>query len=537
MGCRQISVIVLFLWVFQFPDKTVVSSAVEEKGTVFVYGRAAVGTIDEDFICATLDWWPPQKCDYGTCAWDHASILNLDLNNTVLQNAIREFAPLKIRIGGTLQDLVIYETPDQEQPCLPFTQNTSLLFGYTQGCLPMRRWNQLNDFFSKTGAKVIFGLNALSGRSIKPNGEAVGAWDYTNAESFIRYIVQNNHTVDGWELGNELCGSGVGARVAANQYAIDTIALRNIVNRVYKNVSPMPLVIGPGGFFDAAWFTEYLNKTENSLNATTRHIYNLGPGVDEHLIEKILNPSYLDQEATTFRSLKNIIKISSTKTVAWVGEAGGAYNSGRNLVSNAFVYSFWYLDQLGMASVYDTKTYCRQSLIGGNYGLLNTTNFTPNPDYYSALIWQRVMGRKALLTSYSGTKKIRSYTHCARQSKGITVLLMNLDNNTTVVVAKVELNNTFSLRHRKSSQRKLATSELPWVSNGEIQREEYHLTAKDGNLHSQTMLLNGNALQVNSTGDIPPLEPIHVNSTQPITIAPYSIVFVHMPNVVVPACA
>ncbi|CAN6802004.1 hypothetical protein Bca4012_092869 [Brassica carinata] len=536
MGCRQLSMIVLFLWVFQFPDKTVVSSAVEEKGTVFVYGRAAVGTVDEDFICATLDWWPPQKCDYGTCAWDHASILNLDLNNTIFQNAIREFAPLKIRIGGTLQDLVIYETPDQKQPCLPFTQNTSLLFGYTQGCLPMRRWNQLNDFFSKTGAKVIFGLNALSGRSIQSNGEAVGAWDYTNAESFIRYIVQNNHTVDGWELGNELCGSGVGTRVAASQYATDTIALRNIVNRVYKDGSPMPLVIGPGGFFDAAWFTEYLNKAENSLNATTRHIYNLGPGVDQHLIEKILNPSYLDQEAITFRSLKNIINNSSTRAVAWVGEAGGAYNSGRNLVSNAFVYSFWYLDQLGMASVYDTKTYCRQSLIGGNYGLLNTTNFTPNPDYYSALIWRRLMGRKALFTSFSGTKKIRSYTHCARQSKGITVLLMNLDNTTTVV-ANVELNNTYKLRHRKTSQKIARTSQMPWVSDGETQREEYHLTANDGNLHSQTMLLNGHALQVNSIGDIPPLEPIHVNSTDPITIAPYSIAFVHMPNVVVPACA
>lgn len=158
-------------------------------------------------------------------------------------------------------------------------------------------------------AKVIFGLNALSGRSIKPNGEAIGAWDYTNAESFIRFTAQNNHTIDGWELGkspdntiergenahtsltslswfcfffprlgNELSGSGVGARVAANQYAMDTIALRNIVNRVYKNVSPMPLVIGPGGFFEAAWFTEYLNKTANSLDATTRHIYNLGPG-------------------------------------------------------------------------------------------------------------------------------------------------------------------------------------------------------------------------------------------------------------------
>ncbi|KAL9281179.1 Heparanase-like protein 3 [Arabidopsis thaliana] len=536
MACRQILAIVLFLCVFQFLDCTV-SSAVEENGTVFVYGRAAVGTIDEDFICATLDWWPPEKCDYGSCSWDHASILNLDLNNVILQKAIKAFAPLKIRIGGTLQDIVIYETPDSKQPCLPFTKNSSILFGYTQGCLPMRRWDELNAFFRKTGTKVIFGLNALSGRSIKSNGEAIGAWDYTNAESFIRFTAQNNYTIDGWELGNELCGSGVGARVAANQYAIDTINLRNIVNRVYKNVSPMPLVIGPGGFFEVDWFTEYLNKAENSLNATTRHIYDLGPGVDEHLIEKILNPSYLDQEAKTFRSLKNIIKNSSTKAVAWVGESGGAYNSGRNLVSNAFVYSFWYLDQLGMASVYDTKTYCRQSLIGGNYGLLNTTNFTPNPDYYSALIWRQLMGRKALFTTFSGTKKIRSYTHCARQSKGITVLLMNLDNTTTVV-AKLELNNSFSLRHTKHMKSyKRATSKLLGGPNGVIQREEYHLTAKDGNLHSQTMLLNGNALQVNSMGDLPPIEPIHINSTEPITIAPYSIVFVHMRNVVVPACA
>lgn len=85
MGCRQISVIFLFLWMILFPDNTTVISAVEEKGTVSVYGRAAVGTIDEDFICATLDWWPPEKCDYGTCAWDHASILNLVFLFSLLQ--------------------------------------------------------------------------------------------------------------------------------------------------------------------------------------------------------------------------------------------------------------------------------------------------------------------------------------------------------------------------------------------------------------------------------------------------------------------
>ncbi|CAL5397139.1 unnamed protein product [Camellia sinensis] len=147
-------------------------------------------------------------------------------------------------------------------------------------------------------AKIIFGLNALSGRTVGPDGSAVGAWNSSNAESLIRYTVNKGYTINGWELGNL---------------------------------------------------------------------------------------SYLDGESQQFSNLQSILKASGTSTVAWVGEAGGAYNSGRNLVTNAFVFSFWCLDQLGMAASYDTKTYCRQTLIGGNYGLLNTTTFVPNPDYYSFL--------------------------------------------------------------------------------------------------------------------------------------------------------
>ncbi|XBI19001.1 hypothetical protein VPH35_060636 [Triticum aestivum] len=36
-----------------------------------------------------------------------------------------------------------------------------------------------------------------------------------------------------------------------------------------------------------------------------------------------------------------------------------------------------YLDQLGMASKYNTKVFCRRTLIRGNYGLLDTKTFLP----------------------------------------------------------------------------------------------------------------------------------------------------------------
>ena len=79
--------------------------------------------------------------------------------------------------------------------------------------------------------------------------------------------------------GNELSGRGVGVRVAAaDQYASDTISLQRIVQDAYESIKSKPLIIAPGGFFDANWFNEFTNKTTKSEDVVTHHIYNLGPG-------------------------------------------------------------------------------------------------------------------------------------------------------------------------------------------------------------------------------------------------------------------
>ncbi|XLR27768.1 hypothetical protein S83_055668, partial [Arachis hypogaea] len=109
-----------------------------------------------------------------------------DLNNKILLNAVKAFSPLKIRLGGTLQDKVIYGSEESPKPCTPFVNRSSEIFGFTEGCLPMHTWDEQNSFFQKAGAKVIFGLNAFAGRTIQ-SGSAVGPWNFSNAESFIRY--------------------------------------------------------------------------------------------------------------------------------------------------------------------------------------------------------------------------------------------------------------------------------------------------------------------------------------------------------------
>ncbi|KAI4376881.1 hypothetical protein MLD38_014589 [Melastoma candidum] len=508
--------------------------------TVFINGTVVIATTYEDFICATLDWWPPDKCDYGTCSWGSSTLLTLDLKNEILLNAVKAFSPLRIRMGGTLQDKVVYQSQDDQSPCDMFVKNGSEFLGFSRGCLPMSRWDELNSFFKDSGAIVTFGLNALYGRSIGSDGLVAGPWDSSNAQSLLRYTVNKGYSIMGWELGNELSGSGVGARVSADQYASDISTLQNLVETEYTGFESKPLILAPGGFFDAEWFGKFVDQANGTLQVITHHIYNLGPGVDDHLVDKILNPSYLDGARQNFQSLQTMLKNSGSSAVAWVGEAGGAYNSGRNLVTNSFIFSFWYLDQLGMASIYNTKTYCRQSLIGGNYGLLNTSTFQPNPDYYSALLWHRLMGSTVLDASFSGTDKLRTYAHCSKNAPGITLLLINLDGNSTIEVqvstAEYTRSDELSLQqHSQTGGTDFAKMSRRHSSHAST-REEYHLTPDGGDLHSQTMLLNGKILQVDRSGKIPQMDPVKVRESDPISVAPYSIVFARIANQNISAC-
>ncbi|XP_077223406.1 heparanase-like protein 2 [Tasmannia lanceolata] len=514
--------------------------------TIVVKGVTPIAETNDRFICATIDWWPPEKCDYGQCPWGQSSVLNLDLHHPFLANAIKGFEHgLRIRIGGSLQDQVLYDMGKLGPLCHPFRKLAGGMFGFSKGCLRMERWDALNSFFRNTGAIVTFGLNALNGRHQIRKGVMGGSWNSSNAHSFIEHTISKGYPVDSWEFGNELSGHGIWASVDAEEYAKDLIGLKAILNKLYERSHSKPLLVAPGGFFDQQWYTQLLQSSgSNVVNVMTHHIYNLGPGVDHNLASRILDPHFLNHIAGTFRELQLTIQRHGPWASAWVGESGGAYNSGGRLVSNTFVNSFWYLDQLGMAAKYGTKAYCRQTLIGGNYGLLNKTTFIPNPDYYSARLWHRLMGRAVLDIDFSGSPFLRTYAHCSRQQVGVTLLLINLSKNTVfqiTVLSKTNISvHVGETTHGKGSFIHGLKRTVSWVgrtaSYGATQREEYHLTPKDGDLQSQTMLLNGVPLELTEDGNIPNFNPYLVHPKSHISLDPLSIAFVRLPNLEARAC-
>lgn len=64
-------------------------------------------------------------------------------------------------------------------------------------------------------------------------------------------------------------------------------------------------------------------------------------GVDPTLLNKVRDPYFLDRAAQTYKDVATSIQSYGPWAGAWVGEAGGAYNSGGRDVSHAFADGFW----------------------------------------------------------------------------------------------------------------------------------------------------------------------------------------------------
>lgn len=60
------------------------------------------------------------------------------------------FNPLRIRLGGSLEDRIIYQFGKQKE-CPVMKKKNDDLFGFSEGCLTKMRWDQIHHFVNKTG--------------------------------------------------------------------------------------------------------------------------------------------------------------------------------------------------------------------------------------------------------------------------------------------------------------------------------------------------------------------------------------------------
>ncbi|TYG52396.1 hypothetical protein ES288_D09G024600v1 [Gossypium darwinii] len=349
---------------------------------------------------------------------------------------------------------------------------------------------------------------------------------------FMKYTISKGYKVDSYEFGHQLSRAGMGASIEAEQYGKDIVVLKNLVKELHLDPKTQPKALSPSGYYDEKWFNSFLEVSRQEVvDGVTHHIYNIRPGDDPNMITKIQDPSYLNQVAQTYKGVLNIVNKFKPQSRAWVFKSGRALHGGAKDVSQTFANGFWYFDQLGMASTYNHKVFCRQTLIGGNYALLNTTTSIPNPDYYGVLLWHRLMGSTVLAVTQEFNQNLRVYAHCAKKKLGISIIFINLSKDSSF---NVTLSN---YEHQSRNLRTTNVAKPNYEFRGYQNREEYHLAALAGNIQGQIVLLNDIQMVPTKTFDILAIEPKLVNASTPISVAAHSIVYVTIRDFQAPLCA
>jgi hypothetical protein len=171
---------------------------------------------------------------------------------------------------------------------------------------------------------------------------------------------------------------------------------------------------------------------------------------------------------------------------------------GGNPWGSTFLDSFRYLNQLGILAQKGVQVVAHNTLASSDYGLLDESTFTPRPNYWSAVLWRRLMGTTVLNPGQSTPDTTHVYAQCLRrQPGGVALLIINADRTNT------------------------RTMKIPTAS------VRYTLTAQV--LESGTVQLNGIELKLGATDELPAMAGVPAKAGD-LRFAPASITFLAVPQ-------
>jgi hypothetical protein len=181
----------------------------------------------------------------------------------------------------------------------------------------------------------------------------------------------------------------------------------------------------------------------------------------------------------------------------WLTETGETACGGNPWAAD-FIDSFRYLNQLGSLAKRGVQVVIHNTLAASDYALVDETTLLPRPNYWSALLWRKMMGTTVLDAGPLPSPDLHLYAHCLRnQPGGVALLAINADRS--------------------------ASQELDVLTPS----ERYTLTARE--LLDNKVELNGSELKPGSNGDLPQLNG-KAQSSGHVMFAPASITFLAIPN-------
>ena len=272
-----------------------------------------------------------------------------------------------LRIGGTEADRVGYRmgrkkgAKRRDAGEIPGTRLDHELL------LKKKLWKRINAFSLAAGFDLLFVVSTGPAQR-----DASGAWNDSNTRSLIAYTARKGFAVRAWELGNEVNAYPVIARA---QESRARIALRGglctVLTACPETASAglcggpasavIPAIGEPNPIIPALGRSAAMAPSD----VMSWHYYpqqsSRGRFANRRASERtLLEPRRLD---SVRKQARRIVKHARGRQV-WMTETGHALYGGEPGLSDTYLSSIWWLDQLGLLAREGVSRVFRQSLAG-----------------------------------------------------------------------------------------------------------------------------------------------------------------------------
>jgi heparanase len=431
----------------------------------------------------------------------------IDLANPRLRKLAAALGPAYVRVSGTWANSTYFQDSDGPAPA-----KAPEGFG---GVLTKQQWRGVVDFSQAADAKIITSFAVSAGVR-----DANGVWTPVEAKKILAYTKSIGGSIAAAEMFNEPTFAAMGGAPKgydAAAYGRDFRAFQPFV----KAAAPEMLILGPGSVGEGRPLGDmpgmHLIRSEDMLQTEGPGLdvfsYHFYPTVSQRCAQlgaasqttaaDALSEAWLsrpDRDEAFYAALRD--RFAPGKAI-WLTETGEAACGGNPWAAD-FIDSFRYLDQLGRLAKRGVQVVMHNTLASSDYGLLDEDTLAPRPNYWSALLWRKMMGTTVLEAGASPAISLHLYAHCLRgQPGGVALLAINADR-----AASHEI-------------------EVPAAA------ERYTLTAND--LMGTSVELNGSELKLGAEDALPPITGKPTKAGQ-VTFAPASITFLAFPNAANASC-
>ena len=453
---------------------------------------------------------------------------------TRLDFADADFRQLGSRLGGALDSSMTLRLGGSAADDLRLSSDQNASHG--QIILPLDYFDELQAFVQGCGFRLAWDLNGMRMRNTD------GSWDPTNARALLEHVKAAGQPLWAVQLGNEPghFQTRSGGFPTPTTHGADFLRLKALLHEIFGDHATRPRVQGPDACFghgtDASpcanltYMRSFLAAAgRETLDDLTVHNYGLtGPGKNgtQCQLQSFLTPGLWEEHLLpSIAAWEGVRREMAPGARLVLSETASAADTGCPGLSNRFASGFSFVGELGALGDAGVHQVYRQDLVGfsginggshyalagppGWYSRAASGRLTPNPDFFTALLWRSIVGpRRLRVTSSAGAgSATRWYAACA---VGGGVALMYV--NPTEAPLEVHL--------------------VVGASAGGAPLELYLLTAPGGNLTSGRVLLNGVLLNATS-----PLPFATGDAADPVRLPAHSYGFVVDREARPPACA